>query len=84
MSLLVIHLVSLASYTYGKLLAEFPNIVHPTFKVLKAMHGVNNFIPFSGPPVHARARRLPPEQLRVAREEFRKVEDLGIIRRSDR
>ena len=33
--------------------------------------------------MHARARRLPPDKLVIAKEEFRKMEDMGIIRRSD-
>ena len=41
------------------------------------------FIQTEGPPVHARARRLPPDKLVIAKEEFRKMEDMGIIRMSD-
>ena len=33
--------------------------------------------------MHARARRLPPDKLVIAKEEFRKMEDMWIIRRSD-
>ena len=46
-------------------------------------HGVELHIPTKAPPVHSRARRLPPDKLRIAKEEFRKLEDLGIIRRSN-
>ena len=46
-------------------------------------HGVDLFIPTKGPPVHARARRLPPDKLQIAKEEFRKMEEMGIIRRSN-
>ena len=35
-----------------------------------------------GPPISARARRLPPDKLRVARAEFDNMEAMGIIRRS--
>ena len=69
--------------TYGKLLAEFPPLVRPNSQVTAVQHGVQHFIPTSGPPLHARARRLPPDKLRIARDEFRKMEELGIIRRSD-
>ena len=41
------------------------------------------FIQTEGPPVQARARRLPSDKLVIAKEEFRKMEDMGIIRRSD-
>ena len=33
--------------------------------------------------MHTRARRLPPDKLVIAKEEFREMEDMGIIRRSD-
>ena len=46
-------------------------------------HGVEHFIPTTGPLVHARARRLPPDNLAVAKKEFRTMEEMGIIRRSD-
>ena len=36
-----------------------------------------------GPPVYARARRLNPDRLKVARLEFANMERLGIIRHSD-
>ena len=68
---------------YGKLLAEFPPLVRPTLQVTAVQHGKQNFIPTSGPPLRARARHLPPDKLRIARDEFKKIEELGIIRRSD-
>ena len=33
--------------------------------------------------MHSRARRLPPDKLVLAKEEFRKMEEMGIIRRSN-
>jgi len=68
---------------YAKLLAEFPGITTPTFGTPTTKHGVEHHIPTEGPPVHARARRLPPDKLALAKAEFRKKEELGIIRRSD-
>ena len=35
-----------------------------------------------GPPVHSRSRRLSPEKLALAKQEFNKILDMGIIRRS--
>ena len=46
-------------------------------------HNIEHYIPTSGPPLHARPRRLDGEKLKVAREEFLKMESLGIVRRSD-
>ena len=44
---------------------------------------MEHFIQTEGPPVLARARRLPPDKLVIAKEELRNMEDMGIIRRSD-
>ena len=45
-------------------------------------HGIEHFISTRGPPVYARARRLSPEKLLIAKTEFQKMESMGIIRRS--
>ncbi len=68
---------------FSELLTEFPAILTPTFSNPTAKHGVEHFIPTKGPPIHAHARRLPPEKLAIAREEFRAMEEMGIIRRSN-
>ena len=68
--------------TYKRILDEFPAITRPEFSSPCVCHGVD-FIPTTGPPVHARARSLPPDKLAVAKEEFRTMEEMGIIRRSD-
>ncbi|PAA46946.1 hypothetical protein BOX15_Mlig009783g10, partial [Macrostomum lignano] len=67
---------------YSRLLAEFPSITEPSFSKATPRHGVEHYIPTTGPPVHARARRLPPDKLAAAKEEFRNLEQLGIVRRS--
>ena len=67
---------------FASLLAEFPAISTPTFSNAAVRHGVEHFIPTTGPPVHSKFRRLKPDKLTVAREEFAKLEALGIIRRS--
>ena len=68
---------------YSRLLEQFPTITRPEFSSKSVRHGVEHFIQTEGPPVHARARRLPPDKRVIAKEEFRKMEDMGIIRRSD-
>ena len=45
------------------LLAEFPDITTPNFVHSPTKHGIEHFITARGPPVHARACRLPPEKL---------------------
>lgn len=66
------------------ILDEFPDLVEPRFKASdENLHGVEHHLPTQGPPVFARARRLNEGQLKVAKEEFRTMEELGIVRRSD-
>ena len=75
-------IVDPASNKFRKILTEFPEILEPTFSASEVKHGVSHFIPTTGPPVHAKARRLPPDKLAIAKAEFQKMEEMGIIRRS--
>lgn len=68
--------------TYSNILAHYPEILNPTFSSPTAKHGVEHFIATQGTPIHSRARRLPPGKLAIAKEEFKNMESLGIIRRS--
>ena len=45
-------------------------------------HEAVHHITTTGPPVHARPRRLPPERLQAAKQEFEHMLDLGINRPS--
>ena len=66
----------------AKLLAEFPKITTPQFSKPHPAHGVEHFIPTDSPPVHSRVRRLSPEKIALAKSEFHKMLEMGIIRRS--
>ncbi|KAL7842148.1 hypothetical protein SRHO_G00238370 [Serrasalmus rhombeus] len=81
-----VHLSSLLSVTdsFQRLLAEFPALTQPTFSSSTAKHGVEHHIDTTGPPVYARARRLEPNKLAVAKAEFEAMERLGIVRRSNK
>ena len=68
---------------FSHLLEEFSDITAPTFSAASAKHGVLHYISTEGLPVHAKARRLDPQKLAIAREEFDSMERLGIIRRSN-
>ena len=68
---------------YAKILAEYPSITTPTFSSKTVKHKVEHFIPTEGPPMHAHARRLAPDKLALAKDEFRKMEQMGIVRRSN-
>ena len=80
-----VHLSSLLSVTdsFQRLLAEFPALTQPTFSSSSAKHGVEHHLDTTGPPVYARARRLEPNKLAVAKTEFESMERLGIVRRSN-
>ena len=82
-----LHLVSVplpppAINIFYTLLAEFPTITTPIFTPSSVKHKVEHFIPTKGPPVHAHARRLPPDKLAAAKAEFDSMEEMGLIRRS--
>ena len=68
---------------FVRLLAHFPDLQSPDFSSATVRHGVEHHLPTTGPPVFARARRLDPAKLAVAKEEFEEMERLGIVRRSD-
>lgn len=68
---------------FRSLLAEFPALTVPAFSTAVAKHGVEHFIPTTGPPVFARSRRLDAAKLATAKEEFATMERLGIVRRSN-
>ena len=66
------------------LFAEFPTVTSsPVFDSSTPKHGIYHTVPTSGPPVFARARQLFGDKLDVAREEFRKMMEMGIIRPSN-
>ena len=68
--------------TYAKILAEFPSLIQPCTSEAPVKHDATHHIATTGPPVSARARRLAPDRLRVARQEFDHMLELGIIQPS--
>ena len=78
-----IHTVRSDDTELTAIIDEFPDLMIPRFQTTDDnRHGVEHHLPTQGPPVYARARRLREDQLNVAKEEFKKMESLGIIRRS--
>ena len=74
--------ISTSSNQFETLLTEFPHITTPVFTASSIKHKVEHFIQTTGPPVHARARRLPSDKLAVAKQEFDNMEEMGLIRKS--
>ena len=67
----------------GILTEEFPELLKPTFNTANAKHGVHHHIVTTGPPTFAKARRLGPDKLAIAKKDFKNLEDAGIARRSN-
>ena len=70
------------SNAYEAILHDYPSVTQPVSGQQSPKHDVTHHIPTIGPPVHARARRLSPERLHIARREFEHMLQLGIIRPS--
>ena len=74
------------SSRWTAVLAEFPSVLDVAAAYDSSApprHGILHVVPTTGPPVFARPRRLFGEKLDVARAEFQKMMDLGIIRPSN-
>ena len=67
---------------FEALLSDFPKVVQPCTTEQPVKHNVTHHITTTGPPVSARFRRLPPERLKAARQEFEHMLQQGIIRPS--
>ena len=68
--------------SFLELLEEFPTLLHLPPLDQPVAHGVTHHILTKGPPVSSRPRRLAPERLQIARQEFNHMLELGIIRPS--
>ena len=66
---------------YQNLLAKYPQLIKSNFHEVPK-HDIKHFISTKGPPVFAKARRLAPDKLQIARNEFEHMMELGIIRQS--
>lgn len=67
---------------YYDLLCEFPELTKPVSYKETPKHNVCHHIETTGPPVHARARQLPPDRYVKAKNEFKIMQELGICRPS--
>lgn len=67
---------------FTAILNEFPDLTRQPQADSAVKHDVRHHIGTTGPPVHTRPRRLPPEKLQVARQVFDHMLELGIVRPS--
>ncbi|XP_050352242.1 uncharacterized protein K02A2.6-like [Nymphalis io] len=75
---------TLEDTSYHRLLREFPEITRPAGKPYITKHStVHHIRTTDGPPVSSRPRRLDPERLKIAKQEFDEMLQSGTARRSD-
>lgn len=70
------------STQYHALLQQFPELTKPNRRDTTVKHNVTHHIPTKGPAVSARPRRLAPDKLTIAKNEFEHMLEMGIIRPS--
>ena len=67
---------------YLTLLSDFPTLTQICSPNTPVKHDITHHIETTGPPVSARPRRLAPDRLRTAKQEFEHMLQLGVIRPS--
>ncbi len=70
------------SSDFEQVLRDYPALTVPCYHSPEVSHHVTHHITTTGPPTFAKARRLPPDKLAVAKADFFNMLELGIIRRS--
>ena len=64
------------------IMREFADVFSADFSRTTPTHGVEHEIHTTGGPFACRPRRLAPDKLAAVKEEFLKMEEMGIVRRS--
>lgn len=80
----VLNLESLSDSTncFSRLLGQYPSITTPAFTTATVRHGVTHCIQTTGPPIKTRARRLAPDTFKFAKNEYERMQAMGVVRRS--
>ncbi|MEL6804333.1 MAG: reverse transcriptase family protein, partial [Bacteroidota bacterium] len=76
-----INLINQKDDPFHQLLDKFPSLSDPSFKTKDVSHGIKHYIPTECNPIQSRARKLSPEKLEIAKQEFEKLCSLGICHR---
>lgn len=74
--------VSDDSGKFRSVLSEFADVTTPSIKLPPVKHSVTHHIETNGPVVCAKPRRLSPEKLKIAKDEFEYMLQVGICRPS--
>ncbi|XP_033228969.1 uncharacterized protein LOC117180584 [Belonocnema kinseyi] len=82
-SLLSIRAISGSSPCH-KILQEYPKITQPNGFIVEPKHSTKHYInTTSGPPVSEGPRRLAPDKLKLAKQEFQTMQEMKIARTSN-
>ena len=76
-----INFVDQKSDPFYQLLDSYPTLSTPSFTPKEVSHGVKHYIPTNCNPIQSKARKLNPDKLEIAKQEFQKLVDLGICYR---
>lgn len=67
---------------YTEILRDYPEITRPPGIHREIKHNTVHFITTDGPPIHCSPRRLAPDKLKIAKEEFESMVKSGTARSS--
>ena len=67
---------------FAAILSNFADVTKPHYGNHPIKHDITHHITTTGPPVSAHQRRLPPEKLKIAHQEFKHMLQEGIIQPS--
>ena len=76
-----INLVDQKSDPFYQLLDSYPALSTPSFTPKEVSHGVRHYIPTNCHPIQSKVRKLNPEKLEIAKQEFEKLVALGVCYR---
>ena len=65
--------------TFMTIVTEYPAVFQPHLHSQNVEHDITHHIRTTGPPISAHTRRLTPEKLTVARQEFQHMQEQGIV-----
>jgi hypothetical protein len=68
--------------SYHNILKDFPGITRLTCMKLTPKHRVEHYIETTGPPLHCRARPIPPHRYEQVKKEFESMIEQGLCRPS--
>lgn len=70
------------SHMYHEILKQYPDVLRPMSLKTPSKHDVVHHIETTGAPLYARARPLPPDKYKAAKEEFERLLEMGICQPS--